>query len=422
MTSIEASPQLVLPTDTGTADVEIVVPVYNEERDLAPSVRRLHAYLRDEFPFPTVITIADNASTDGTWPIAQQLEEELSDVRAVHVAAKGRGRALHDVWKDSSARIVAYLDVDLSTDLAALLPLIAPLMSGHSDVAIGTRLSRTARVVRGPRRELISRGYNLLLHATLRARFSDAQCGFKAMRADHARALLQYVYDRNWFFDTELLVLAERAGLRIHEVPVDWVDDPDSRVDIVATAVADLRGIARVGRAFATGALPLRDLRQQLGRQPIGLPGVPPSLARQILRFAAVGAASTVAYLLLFVVLRAGLGAQLANFVALLVTAVANTAANRRFTFGVRGEGVARHQLQGLLVFGLGLAVTSGALAVLSWISADPSRFVEVGVLLLANLAATVLRFVLLREWVFSARQPVQAARHRAVPDVETLP
>jgi putative flippase GtrA len=242
------------------------------------------------------------------------------------------------------------------------------------------------------------------------------------MRADHARALLPYVYDRNWFFDTELLVLAERAGLRIHEVPVDWVDDPDSRVDIVATAVADLRGIARVGRAFATGALPLRDLRQQLGRQPIGLPGVPPSLARQILRFAAVGAASTVAYLLLFVVLRAGLGAQLANFVALLVTAVANTAANRRFTFGVRGEGVARHQLQGLLVFGLGLAVTSGALAVLSWISADPSRFVEVGVLLLANLAATVLRFVLLREWVFSARQPVQAARHRAVPDVETLP
>jgi len=149
---------------------------------------------------------------------------------------------------------------------------------------------------------------------------------------------------------------------------------------------------------------------------------VPPSLARQILRFAAVGAASTLAYLLLFVVLRAGLGAQLANLVALLVTAVANTAANRRFTFGVRGEGVARHQLQGLLVFGLGLAVTSAALAALSWISPDPSRFVEVAVLLLANLAATVLRFVLLREWVFSTRRPAQTASHRAVPDVENLP
>ena len=422
MTSIEASAELVLPTDTGTTDVEIVVPVYNEERDLAKSVRRLHAYLHDEFPFTTMITIADNASSDDTWHVAQRLAGDLSNVRAVHLAAKGRGRALHDVWTASNARIVAYMDVDLSTDLAALLPLIAPLMSGHSDVAIGTRLSRTARVVRGPRREIISRAYNLLLHATLRARFSDAQCGFKAIRAEYARALLPYVYDRNWFFDTELLVLAERAGLRIHEVPVDWVDDPDSRVDIVATAIADLRGIARVGRAFATGALPLRDLRQQLGRQPIGLPGVPPSLARQILRFAAVGAASTLAYLLLFVVLRAGLGAQPANLVALLVTAVANTAANRRFTFGVRGEGVARHQLQGLLVFGLGLAVTSGALAALSWISPDPSRFVEVAVLLLANLAATVLRFVLLREWVFSTRRPAQTASHRAEPDVETLP
>jgi putative flippase GtrA len=419
VTTIEASAQLVPSSPTVTADVEIVVPVYNEERDLANSVRRLHAYLRDDFPLPTMITIADNASTDGTWPIAQQLARELADVRAVHLAAKGRGRALHDVWAASNARIVAYMDVDLSTDLAALLPLIAPLMSGHSDVAIGTRLSRTARVVRGPRRELISRGYNLLLHATLRARFSDAQCGFKAMRADCARALLPYVYDRSWFFDTELLVLAERAGLRIHEVPVDWIDDPDSRVDLAATALADLRGIVRVGRAFASGALPLRDLRQQLGRQPIGLPGVPPTLAGQILRFAAVGAASTVAYLLLFVVLRGGLGAQLANLVALLVTAVANTAVNRRFTFGVRGGGVARHQLQGLVVFGLGLAVTSGALALLSGLSADPSRVVEVGVLLLANLAATVLRFVLLREWVFSARRP---APHLTVQDVETRP
>src|SRR6476660_4181913 len=171
MTSIEASAALVLPTDTGTTDVEIVVPVYNEERDLAKSVRRLHAYLHDEFPFTTMITIADNASSDDTWPMAQRLAGELSNVRAVHLAAKGRGRALHDVWTASNARIVAYMDVDLSTDLAAVLPLIAPLMSGHSDVAIGTRLSRTARVVRGPRREIISRAYNLLLHATLRARF-----------------------------------------------------------------------------------------------------------------------------------------------------------------------------------------------------------------------------------------------------------
>src|SRR4029450_3626401 len=133
--------------------------------------------------------------------------------------AKGRGRALRAVWTASDAAVVAYMDVDLSTDLQALPPLVGPLVSGDSDIAIGTRLSRGARVVRGPRRELVSRGYNLLLRATLATRFSDAQCGFKAVRADAARALLPLVRDTAWFFDTELLVLAERAGLRPHEVP-----------------------------------------------------------------------------------------------------------------------------------------------------------------------------------------------------------
>jgi hypothetical protein len=138
------------------------------------------------------------------------------------------------------------MDVDLSTGLEALLPLVAPLISGHSDLAIGTRLARGARVVRGPKREVISRTYNRLLHLSLRSRFTDAQCGFKAGRAATIKALLPQVEDQAWFFDTELLVLAERSGLRIHEVPVDWVDDPDSRVDIVRTALDDLRGIFRV--------------------------------------------------------------------------------------------------------------------------------------------------------------------------------
>ena len=157
----------------------------------------------------------------------------------------------------------------MSTDLNALLPLVAPLISGHSDLAIGSRLSRHSRVVRGTKRELISRCYNLILRGTLFTRFSDAQCGFKAIRADVGRKLLPLVEDTGWFFDTELLVLAERAGLRIHEVPVDWVDDPDSRVDILATAIADLKGVARVGRALATGALPLAEIRAQLGRHPL---------------------------------------------------------------------------------------------------------------------------------------------------------
>jgi putative flippase GtrA len=301
------------------------------------------------------------------------------------------------------------MDVDLSTDLAALLPLVAPLISGHSDLAIGSRLSRGSRVVRGARREFISRCYNLILRGTLAARFTDAQCGFKAIRRDVATRLLPLVEDTGWFFDTELLVLAQRAGLRIHEVPVDWVDDPDSRVDIVATAVADLKGVWRLGRALGTGALPVRELRRDLGRDPL-VAGVPVGMGRQLVRFCAIGVASTVAYLALYALLRLGIGAQPANLLALLLTAIGNTALNRRFTFGVRGAGAAvRHQFQGLIIFALGLVLTSGSLAVLGAMSAAPPRAVELTVLTLANLVATVLRFVLLRAWVFR-----HASRHAA--------
>ena len=244
--------------------------MFNEERDLGPCVRRLHRHLTDALPYPFRITVADNASTDATLAVAESLADEFAEVAVVHLDEKGRGRALRAVWSASDAPVLAYMDVDLSTDLNALLPLVAPLISGHSDLAIGSRLAPSSRVVRGVKREVISRCYNVLLRGTLRARFSDAQCGFKAIRADVARRLLPLVEDTGWFFDTELLVLAERSGLRIHEVPVDWVDDPDSRVDVVATAVADLKGVARVGRALATGALPVAQLRRELGRAEIG--------------------------------------------------------------------------------------------------------------------------------------------------------
>jgi glycosyltransferase involved in cell wall biosynthesis len=229
-------------------DVEIVIPVYNERLALEGSVRRLHGFLTAGFPLTWRILIADNASTDGTLAIARRLTYELDRVEALHLPAKGRGRALRAAWSQSDARVVCYMDVDLSTELSALLPLVAPLLSGHSDLAIGTRLARSSKVTRGVRRELISRSYNRILRIALRARFSDAQCGFKAVRADVARDLVPLVQDEEWFFDTELLVLAQRRGMRIHEVPVDWIEDTDSRVDVVATALADLRGVARLMR------------------------------------------------------------------------------------------------------------------------------------------------------------------------------
>jgi glycosyltransferase involved in cell wall biosynthesis len=286
MTSLASPP---VPAAAGLAAIpqpriDIVVPVYNEQAALERSIRRLHGFLAAELPFAWRIVIADNASTDATLAVARSLALELDHVTVLHLPAKGRGLALRAAWSASDADVVAYMDVDLSTDLRALLPLVAGLVSGHSDVAIGSRLAPGARVVRGPRREFISRSYNRLLHVVLGARFSDAQCGFKAMRADVARRLLPQIEDQGWFFDTELLILAQRAGLRIHEVAVDWVDDPDSRVDILSTAVGDLRGVLRM--RFAT----------------------------PLARFSLIGLISTLAYAGLYLSLRGPLGADGASW------------------------------------------------------------------------------------------------------------
>ena len=356
-------------------DVDVVIPVYNEQRVVADSVHRLHRFLSAEVPFSWRIVIADNASTDGTPAIAEALADELPGVTMLRLEAKGRGRALRAAWSASNARVVCYMDVDLSTDLHALLPLLAPLLSGHSEVAIGSRLARGSRVTRGPKREFISRTYNRLLRLTLHARFSDAQCGFKAVRGDVLPELLEAVRDQSWFFDTELLIAAQRRGMRIHEVPVDWVDDPDSRVDIVSTAVGDLRGVARL------------------------------AMATPVARFAAIGVVSTLAYALLFLLLAGAVGSAGASAVALGVTAVGNTAANRRITFGIRGrEGLLRQQVAGLFVFLLALALTNGALSVLHGVDRHAPRLLEAAVLVLATLAATVTRYVALSSWVFRAR------------------
>jgi putative flippase GtrA len=263
------------------------------------------------------------------------------------------------------------------------------------------------------------------LRRTMGAQFSDAQCGFKAMRADVAAQLLPLVEDTGWFFDTELLILAERSGMRIHEVPVDWVDDPDSRVDIVSTARDDLKGMWRVTRGLVSGRIPVDRVYAELGRHPFSRPN-PPSFFGQVVRFAAVGVLSTAAYALLYLVFSSVMTGFVANFLALLITAIANTAANRRFTFGVRGRaGVATHQFQGLIVFGIAWVITSGALLELHGINPRASATAELIVLTFANLLATVLRFVLLRVWVFraaSVTDQMRVAEPRPIAQSAELP
>jgi putative flippase GtrA len=376
-------------TVIATTSVEIVVPVHNEQDDLAASIRRLHAYLSERFPLTWRITIADNASTDRTWSIACRLVYELDGVHALHLDRKGRGGALRSAWLGSDAEVVAYMDVDLSTDLDALLPLVAPLVTGHSDVAIGSRLASGARVVRGPKREAISRTYNLILKTALHSGFSDAQCGFKAVRAEVARALVPMIEDDAWFFDTELLLLAEDNGLRIHEVPVDWVDDPGTTVHVARTARDDLLGVWRMLRRRATGsAYATAELRPPAA--------VDAKLVSQLVRFASIGAVSTVVFALLFWSLAGVLGPVLADLAALAVCAVANTAANRRLTFALRGRsGRRRHYASALVLAMLPLVATLAAVELVHGTAA------QLVALTVVNGVASLVRFAVLRSWVF---------------------
>jgi putative flippase GtrA len=398
--TVEGRPGSRRPADgspPGAADAEIVVPVYNEQNDLEPSVRRLHHYLTERFPLRWQVTIADNASQDQTWGIACRLATELDGVRAVHLAAKGRGLALRSTWLSSSASVVAYMDVDLSTDLDALLPLVAPLLSGHSDLAIGSRLARGARVVRGPKREVLSRGYNLLLRATLGSGCSDAQCGFKAMRADVARALVPLVEDNGWFFDTELLSLAEHNGLRIHEVPVDWVDDPDSRVQLRSTIAGDLQGVLRMLRRFAggQGAIPVDGRIRR---------GLAPGVAGQVLRFAGIGMATTAMFAVLFLLMVGPLGPIPADIIALGICAAVNVMANRRVTFSGGGSASGRAGRRRQFLVGLALAAVPIALTVTTLVAlgvaGQTSPGAELAALMVVFASVAVARFEVMRRWV----------------------
>lgn len=233
--------------------VNITLPVYNEEAQLSSSVSALGGFLEAHRELSWEVVIADNGSTDGTLAAARDLSQR-AHIRVAHSDRKGRGGAVKQVWLESTADILSYMDINLSTDLAALPLLIDALASGRFDVATGSRLQAASVTTRSWQREVVSRCYNWIVKAALRTRFSDAQCGFKAITREAAARLLPAVEDTGWFFDTELLVLAEKSGYRIYDLPVRWTEDQDSRVKILSTVWADLRGIIRLYRKLRRGA------------------------------------------------------------------------------------------------------------------------------------------------------------------------
>jgi glycosyltransferase involved in cell wall biosynthesis len=235
------------------SSVDITLPVLNEQRAIESTLGTLASYLSSECPYDWCITVVDNGSTDRTWSLANSFAKAHSHTRVIRLDRPGRGGALKEAWSTSSADIVAYMDVDLSTGLESLRPLLEPIALGETDISIGSRLAPGAIIDRSVHREVISRIYNVIARRCLRYTVSDAQCGFKAVRAILARDLIPRIEDDGWFFDTELLVLAWRDGMRISEIPVRWVEDDDSRVRIIRTAIDDLRGIRRLSRRGTKG-------------------------------------------------------------------------------------------------------------------------------------------------------------------------
>ena len=242
--------QTLRPLNPRTLTIDIVLPVLNEAHVLERSVTKLHRYLASNLPYKWRIIIADNGSTDDTAAIARRLAERYPEIRLLQLPEKGRGRALKQAWVSSKADILAYMDIDLSTNLDSFKPMITSLITGDAGLATGSRLMKESRTRRGFKREIISRCYNRIIRTTMKTNFVDAQCGFKAIRRDLAQKLLPHIKDKAWFFDTELLVKAEYEGYKIHEEPVEWVEDADSRVRIVETAADDIKGLSRVRKEY----------------------------------------------------------------------------------------------------------------------------------------------------------------------------
>jgi putative flippase GtrA len=408
------------PSPLSSVTVDVVIPVLNEERALPGCIEVLHEYLTEWLPCDWVITIVDNASTDGTQAVAKNLEHEWSRVRFISLDERGKGKAVRVAWTNSDADVVAYMDVDLSTGLDAFIPLVMSVAAGHSDVAIGSRLAPGARTVRGLKREAVSLVYNALLKLVHHVHFHDAQCGFKAAKAEVIRPLLRRVEDDTWFFDTELLLLAEYNGLRVLEVPVDWIEDTDTRVHVGSVAATNVRGVFRIAMAKFSGSTEIAELPIRPAPRPAHPDAVvsqqDSSRLRNLIAFGAIGLLATAITLVLYTVFRTWWPALAANLVAVTMSTLFNTEANRRITFRTRPRSLAVAHMQAFLVSGLYLGFTSGALLALDEVVTAPPRWLELLVLLVASMLGTLGRFVLLSVWVFRP-QPVVRIPVPRLPD-----
>lgn len=386
MTSIRHGPDNRWSGGSGGAPiVDIVIPVHNAAGVLDANVTRLCEYLKATFPLPWQVTIVDAGSTDDSGRVAQELAGRYNEVKAVRLDAEGRGWALRSVWEASEARVLAYIDVDLGTDLNAFLPLVAPLLSGHSDVAVGWRRARRTRLLPNPKWEFTPRVHSRLLTLALGSGLRDTQHGFKAVRAEVARVLLPAVRDNTWFFDTEFLVLAERLGLRIAELPVDWTDRQQSRPRTSRIAGRDLRRVWGLARTVWFG-------RVAVGIEDVAARRRPGGRGHVVSRFLRTLLCCSVLYLAVFLIMQPAVNAYWANGLALTATTLVCGYANRRYVPSRTASGPYSYRLpKAVAGYAASLVGTSAALKILFMASSRPSLAVQATVAtVMATLVASV--------------------------------
>jgi len=228
--------------------IDIVIPVYNEAPILRKNVSRVVSFLELDSAYKDYkVIIVDNGSRDKTFEIAQELAVQYAKVNVIHLNQKGRGRALRKAWQESEADIVSYMDADLSTDLEAMHKLFNAIIIDGYDIAVGFRLSSVFRVKRTLVRSFLSYGYNLLIKIIWRIKeLPDVQCGFKALTKNAADAIVPKIENQNWFFDTELLILAYRRRCKIKFIPVKWEERLNGKVKILDTVFEDIVGIVKL--------------------------------------------------------------------------------------------------------------------------------------------------------------------------------
>jgi uncharacterized membrane protein YbhN (UPF0104 family) len=215
---------------TDKIDVSVVLPAYNEANRIEDTVKVVKDTL-EKLDYGYEIIIAEDGSTDGTDEIAKRLSSR--DPRIVHLHSDnrlGRGKALTNAMEIAKGDVVVYLDVDLSTDMDHLKELIDAVAKEGYDIATGSRLLKDSQTERPFKRDFASKVYNFLVRLMLGSKLRDHQCGFKAFKRSSVLKLLRDVKDNHWFWDTEVLVLAQRKGLRVKEIPVKWKQSGETKV------------------------------------------------------------------------------------------------------------------------------------------------------------------------------------------------